>query len=172
MIPRLFLFPPRSILLSFSSTDLPFLSHRFLLILIAPLFSLLPWSLYVFSLSSCLYPRKMSPSLSGMSARVQAEFRVGSQTMSLLLEMLDNIGHRGSSTEHEVDNSYKSSKIKRERMNREVYSIDSSSKDMFVCLISQNNIKWRFNIQCLTGNETYKTVSVILLEDMIASSSI
>lgn len=61
---------------------------------------------------------KMSPSLSRMSARVQAEFYVGSQTMSLPLEVLDDIGHRGSSMEHEVDNSYKSSKIK--RRNRKV----------------------------------------------------
>jgi len=34
--------------------------------------------------------------------------------MSLPLEMLDNIGHWGSPTEHEVDNSYKLSRIRRE----------------------------------------------------------
>lgn len=43
----------RAILLSFSSTDLPFLSHRFFLILIIPA-PRFPWPLYAFSLSSCL----------------------------------------------------------------------------------------------------------------------
>lgn len=81
----------------------------------------------------------MSPSLSRMSARVQAEFHVGSQTTSLPLEVLDDIGHRGSSMEHEVDNSYKSSKIKRIRIAR-LIGIDSGGKGicLFVCLISQN----------------------------------
>lgn len=122
-----------STLLSFSSTDLPFLSHRFLLILIV-LLSLYRGLYTRFLYSPASISSKMSPSLSRMSARVQAEFHVGSQTMSLPLEMLDNIGHRGSSMELEVDNSYKSSKIKRERLNREVDSIDLGSEDMFICL--------------------------------------
>lgn len=61
----------------------------------------------------------MSSSLSGMSARVQVEFCAGPRTMSLPLEMLDNIGHWGSPMEHDkVDNSYKLSRIRREQIHR------------------------------------------------------
>lgn len=70
----------------------------------------------------------MSPSLSAMLARVQVEFRARPRTMSLPLEMLDNIGHRGSPMEHGVDNSYKLSR--RERVNQ-VRRIDSYGGETF-----------------------------------------
>ena len=80
----------------------------------------------IFFISASL-SRKMSSSLSGMSTRVQVEFRTGSRTMSLPLEMLDNIG-LGSPMEHdEVDNSYKLSRIKREQ----IYRIGSYSEGIF-----------------------------------------
>lgn len=74
--------------------------------------------------------RKMSPSLSGMLARVQVEFRGRPRTMSLPLEMLDNIGHRGSPMEHGIDNSYKLSSIKRERVNQ-AHRIDTYGEETF-----------------------------------------
>lgn len=80
------------------------------------LFSLLPLPpplvtpIRIFSISASL-SRKMSPSLSEMSARVQVEFCAAPRAMSLPLEMFDNIGHQRSPMEHEVDNSYKLSRI-------------------------------------------------------------
>lgn len=95
----------------FFSTDIPFLLHRFFLILALFLpFSITP--IRIFSISVSL-SRKMSPSLSEMSARVQVEFCAAPRAMSLPLEMFDNIGHQRSPMEHEIDNSYKLSRIKR-----------------------------------------------------------
>lgn len=52
-------------------------------------------SIRIFSIPFVSLSRKMSPSLSRMSTRVQVEFHAGPRTMSLPVEMFDNIGHQG-----------------------------------------------------------------------------
>lgn len=106
--------------------------------------------------------RKMSPSLSGMSARVQVEFRTGPRTMSLPLEMLDNIGHQESPMEHEVDNSYKLSRIRREHVNQS-HRIDSYGvRETFNKIwFYKNDVKWHlssFNVRGweMKHNDTFR----------------